>query len=73
MPVTIHLPEELATEIDSVSNDRSTFVVEAVRQALRERSAKNVTEEAARIDAVANELNREAFDVLEYQVIRETR
>ena len=66
MPVTIHLPEELATEIDSVSNDRSTFVVEAVRQALRERSAKNVTEEAARIDAVANELNREAFDVLEY-------
>ena len=67
MPVTIHLPEELATEIDSVSNDRSTFVVEAVRQALRERSAKNVTEEAARIDAVANELNRE------YQVIRETR
>ena len=70
MSVTVHLPEDLAAKIDSVSNDRSAFVADAVRQALRERSAKDVTEEVARIDPVAEELNREASEVLEYQVIR---
>jgi len=70
MSVTVHLPEDLAAKIDSVSSDRSAFVADAVRQALRERSAKDVTEEVARIDSVAEELNREASEVLEYQVIR---
>lgn len=70
MSVTIQLPEDLAAEIDSVSKDRSTFVADAVRQALRERSEKHLAEDVALINSVVEELNREAFEVLEYQVIR---
>ncbi len=68
--VTVQLPEDLAAEIDYVSKDRSKFVAEAVRQALRERSSKHLAEDVARINSVAEELNREASDVLEYQVTR---
>jgi metal-responsive CopG/Arc/MetJ family transcriptional regulator len=68
--VTVQLPEDLAAEIDNVSNDRSAFVAEAVRQALREGSAKHLAEDISRINSVADELNREAAEVLEYQVIR---
>jgi metal-responsive CopG/Arc/MetJ family transcriptional regulator len=70
MSVTVQLPEDLAAEIDSVSKDRSAFVAGAVRQVLREGSAKHLAEEISRINSVAEELNREASDVLEYQVIR---
>ncbi len=70
MSVTVQLPEDLAALIDSVSKDRSAFVAEAVRHALREGSAKHSSEEVARINSLADELNREASDVLEYQVIR---
>ena len=70
MSVTVQLPEDLAAEIDSISKDRSTFVAEAVRQALRERSDKHLVEDIARINSVVEELNREATEVLEYQVIR---
>jgi hypothetical protein len=45
-------------------------VAEAVRQALRERSGQHLAEDVARINSVADELNREASEVLEYQVIR---
>ena len=70
MSVTVNLPEDLAAEIDTVSKDRSAFVTEAVRQALREGSAKHLAEDVSRINSAAEELNREAADVLEYQVIR---
>ena len=70
MSVTVQLPEDLAAEIDSVSKDRSAFVTVAVRQALRKGSAKHLAEEVASINSVAEELNREASEVLEYQVIR---
>lgn len=70
MSVTVQLPEDLAYEIDSVSKDRTTFVAEAVRQALREKSQKHLAEDVARINSVVEELNREASEVLEYQVIR---
>ncbi len=70
MSVTIQLPEDLAAQIDTVSKDRSAFVTQAVRQALREGSAKQGAEEISRINSAAEELNREAADVLEYQVIR---
>jgi metal-responsive CopG/Arc/MetJ family transcriptional regulator len=70
MSVTVQLPEDLAAEIDSVAKDRSSFVAEAVRQALRERSVTHFAEEVARINSIAEELNREASEVLEYQVIR---
>jgi metal-responsive CopG/Arc/MetJ family transcriptional regulator len=70
MPVTVQLPDDLATEIDHLAEDRSRFVAEAVRHVLRERSSTSTAEEVARIDAAADELNREAADVLEYQAIR---
>ena len=68
--VTVQLPEDLAAEIDSVSKDRSAFVAKAVRQALRETASPRLAEEISRINAVADELNREASELLEYQVIR---
>src|SRR6476469_6492573 len=70
-PVTIHLslPDELVARIDSVTQDRVAFVVEAVRSRLRESERNSDADEIARINAVADELNREAEDVLEYQVI----
>ena len=66
----MQLPEELAAEIDDVSKDRAAFVADAVRQALQGRSAKQLANDVARIDAVADELNDEASDVLAFQVIR---
>jgi len=68
--VTVQLPEDLAAEIDSVSKDRSAFVVKAVLRALREDATPRIADEISPINAVADELNREAAEVLEYQVIR---
>lgn len=70
MSVTIQLPEDLAAEIDTVSSDRSAFVSEAVRQALRDGPTRHLAEEIARINSVHEELNREACEVLEYQAGR---
>ena len=69
MSVQVSLPEELAAEIDHVTNDRSSFVAEAVRRFLRESSEPTAPSEIDRINELADELNREAEDVLEYQVI----
>ncbi len=63
------LPDDLAEEIDHLTNDRTAFVTEAVRRLLRASSEVTVEDEVASINAVADELNREAEDVLEYQVI----
>lgn len=68
MSVQVNLPEDLADQIDHVSTDRTAFVAEAVRRLLREASEPSADDEVARINAVADELNREAEDVLEYQV-----
>lgn len=68
--VTVQLPEDLAAEIDHVSQDRSKFVTEVVRQALRDRSVKHLAADVESINSIADELNREASEVLEYQVIR---
>jgi len=70
MTVTVQLPEDVASEIDHVSKDRSAFVLLAVRRALRAWPGKHLAEDVAHINSVAEELNREASDVLEYQVIR---
>ena len=69
MSVQVSLPEELAEQIDLVSPDRTAFVTEAVRRLLHESSEATTNDEVARINEVADELNREAEDVLEYQVI----
>lgn len=69
MSVQVTLPDDLAEQIDHVAPDRTAFVTEAVRRLLRESSDATSDDEVARINAVADELNREAEDVLEYQVI----
>ena len=69
MSVQVSLPEELAAEIDHVTNDRSGFVAEAVRRLLRESPEPTAPNEIDRINELADELNLEAEDVLEYQVI----
>ena len=69
MSVQVSLPDDLAKQIDHVSHDRTAFVAEAVRRLLRESPQTPPQDEVARINEVADELNREAEDVLEYQVI----
>ena len=69
MSVPVNLPDDLARQIDSVGADRTAFVTEAVRRLLRDSDVAPSGDEVARINALADELNREAEDVLEYQVI----
>jgi metal-responsive CopG/Arc/MetJ family transcriptional regulator len=66
MTVEVNLPEDLIAQIDSVANDRNQFIAEAVRRVL---GAKRIDHKAEvdRINAVADEINREAADALEYQ------
>ena len=69
MSVHIAIPDELAKQIDHVATDRTAFVAEAVRRLLRDASTSSIEDEVAQINQFADELNREAEDVLEYQVI----
>lgn len=69
MSVQVTLPDDLAEQIDHVARDRTEFVTEAVRRLLRESAEPTAYDEVARINEFADELNREAEDVLEYQVI----
>jgi len=65
----IDLPEELVAQIDAVAEDRSAFITEAVRRLLHGPSDVSAENEIERINELADELNVEAEDVLEYQVI----
>ena len=69
MTVQVNLPDELVAQIDAVADDRSAFVAEAVRQLLRAPSDDSAQDEIQRINELADELNKEAEDVLEYQVV----
>ena len=69
MTIQVNLPDELVAKIDRVTDDRAGFVVDAVRSLLRESEHDSDAEEIARINEAADDLNREAEDVLEYQVI----
>ena len=69
MSVQITLPDDLAEQIDHVATDRTAFVAEAVRRLLRDSSETPLEDDVAQINRFADELNREAEDVLEYQVI----
>lgn len=68
MSVQVSLTDDLAEQIDHVADDRTAFVAEAVRRLLRESPEVSTADEVTRINEVADELNREAEDVLEYQV-----
>ena len=69
MIVQVNLPDELVAKIDKVSQDRTAFVSEAVRRLLHDGSESPMGNETARINELADQLNHEALDVLEYQVI----
>jgi metal-responsive CopG/Arc/MetJ family transcriptional regulator len=69
MIVNVNLPDDLVAKIDKIAPDRTAFVSEAVRRLLRDGTETPPENETARIDELADELNREAMDVLEYQVI----
>jgi metal-responsive CopG/Arc/MetJ family transcriptional regulator len=69
MSVQVNLPDDLAAQIDHVASDRVEFVVAAVRRLLRDSSGESDAGELERINELANELNREAEDVLEYQIL----
>ena len=68
MIVSVNLPDELVAKIDEVAEDRAAFVSEVVRRLLHDDS-ETIGDELVRINELADELNREAQDVLEYQVI----
>jgi metal-responsive CopG/Arc/MetJ family transcriptional regulator len=52
----------------TIAGDRDQFIADAIRQVLR-KSKRSDAEEVALINAVADELNAEAADVLEYQAL----
>jgi len=66
--VNVPIPDDLAAQIDKVARDRAKFVEQAVRKLLGETSVRS-GDELARINRVADELNEEAADVLEFQVL----
>ncbi len=68
MSIQVSLPEDLVAQIDEVNTDRASFIEEAIRRLLRD-SRDSSRDEVERINELADELNREAEDVLEYQVV----
>src|SRR5947199_10123096 len=48
--VHVNLPDDLVARIDDLSSDRSAFVAEAVRRALREPDRRGDEQEIARIN-----------------------
>jgi metal-responsive CopG/Arc/MetJ family transcriptional regulator len=68
MTIQVDLPDELIARIDGVAEDRTAFIADAVRVALVQSRRATDDQEVARINDLAEELNREASEVLEYQV-----
>ena len=58
MIVQVNLPDELVAKIDKVAQDRTAFVSEAVRWLLHDGSENPTGNETARINELADELNR---------------
>jgi len=69
MTIEVTLPDDLVARIDDLAADRTAFVVEAIRNLLRESETITDAAEIARINDAADELNREGEDVLEYQAV----
>ena len=67
--IQVNLPDDLVARIDDLSSNRSEFVAEAVRKAIRESETESNEHDTARINEVVDELNREAEDVLGYQAL----
>ncbi len=69
---SVTLPDDLLAAIDRTGSDRSQFVESAARRYLAETDkAHGSAADAAILEQVADHLNREAADVLEYQSMPE--
>lgn len=69
---SITLPDDLLAAIDRTGADRSQFVESAARRYLAETAkAHGNATDAAILEEVADHLNQEAVDVLEYQSLPE--
>jgi metal-responsive CopG/Arc/MetJ family transcriptional regulator len=66
--VNVKISDDLAAQIDRVARDRAEFIERAVRKLLGETSVRS-RDELARINQVADQLNEEAAEVLEFQVL----
>jgi len=67
---SIHLPDELSAELFRRApnqDERSNLIAEALRYFFNTHQGNS--EELERINALADELNQEAEDVLDYQVM----
>jgi metal-responsive CopG/Arc/MetJ family transcriptional regulator len=67
---SVHLPDELLAELVRRApdlNERSNIIVEALRYFFS--THQGSCEELDRINAISDELNQEAEDVLDYQVM----
>lgn len=67
---SVFLPDEVFTELARRApqpDDRSTLIADALRYFFA--THQNTDSELHRINACADELNREAGDVLDYQVL----
>ena len=70
MAVRVPLPDDLMDAVDRQTTDRVAFVIEAIRRHLREQPPNGDRAELDRLNAHAEELNREAAEVLEFQALR---
>jgi metal-responsive CopG/Arc/MetJ family transcriptional regulator len=68
---SVTLSEDVLTQVDRLAGSkqsRSAFIERVLRRYLRERSKAALhTRDLARINRAADQLNREASDILEYQ------
>ena len=65
---SVTLPEDLLKRIDRAGSNRSTFLESAAREYLSQlEKDQRDTHDAAILDSRADQLNREALDVLKYQ------
>ena len=68
LKTSVTLPDDLLEKIDRTNSNRSSFLEQAARQYLAylERNQRE-KQDLTILNAQANSLNEEAFDVLEYQ------
>lgn len=70
LKTSVTLSAELLAKIDKAAANRSSFLETAARRYLADLERKNADErDIAAINAHADDLNREALDVLDYQAL----
>ncbi len=70
LKTSVTLSSELLAEIDKAAANRSAFLETAAKRYLADLQRKKMDErDIAAINAQADDLNREALDVLDYQAL----